>query len=257
MKKPTILVLCDVKFIDDYPFHMVGEKYINAVAQVAKANPLLMPAWGKGVDMDTIEYDLDDLLPLIDGICLPGSVTNVHPRHYERQVLNNEIELDEQRDTTALTIIRTCIDAKIPLLAICRGFQELNIALGGSLYQAVAEVPGYRNHSWDDKKNRDEQYLPCHKIKILEGSLLHQTVGQTQVDVNSLHQQGIEQLAPSLCADAVSDDGLIEAVSLPGQFVLGVQWHPEWYADTDHISQAIFCAFGEAARLRCEARASH
>ena len=257
MTKPKILIICDVKVIEDYPFHMVGEKYINAVAQAAKANPLLMPAWGAGLDMEAIEYDLDTLLPLIDGLCLPGSVTNVHPQQYGQELLIEEFELDNQRDTTALPLIRACIDAKIPLLAICRGFQELNIALGGSLHQSVAELPGYRNHSWDDEKTRDEQYLPSHKLKIFEGGLLHQIVGQTQIDVNSLHQQGIEQLARPLHADAVSEDGLIEAASLPGHFVLGVQWHPEWYTDTDNISRDIFCAFGEAARLRCEARVSN
>ncbi len=257
MIKPKILILCDVKVIDDYPFHMVGEKYINAVAQAAKANPLLMPAWGRGVDMEAIDYGLDNLLPLVDGICLPGSVTNVHPHHYGQELLKNESELDPQRDTTAFSLIHACIDADIPLLAICRGFQELNIALGGSLHQAVTEVEGYSNHSWDDGKSRDDQYLPSHKLKIFEGGLLHGIVGHTQIAVNSLHQQGIEKLAHPLRADAVSEDGLIEAASLPGHFILGVQWHPEWYIETDNISRDIFFAFGEAARLRCEARESH
>ena len=122
--------------------------------------------------------------------------------------------------------------------------------MGGTLHQAVAEVSGYNDHSWDNDKKRDEQYQPSHKIKIFEGSLLHQIVGETEVEVNSLHHQGIEKLAPPLHLNAVSEDGLIEAVSLPNQFVLGVQWHPEWFTDSDSTSRAIFSAFGNAAQLR-------
>ena len=255
MKKPTILVLCDVKLIDDYTFHMVGEKYVNAVAHAANANPILMPAWGKGIDLGAIEYDLAALLPVLDGVCLPGSITNVHPSHYHQNLLNDKLELDAQRDTAAFPIIHACIEVNIPLLAICRGFQELNVALGGSLHQAVANVPGFNNHSWDDEKPREEQYLPSHRIKILKDCLLHRILDQTDLAVNSLHHQGIEQLAPGLHADAISEDGLIEAVSLPGHFVLGVQWHPEWSTATDSSSRAIFSALGEAARLRSEAKA--
>src|SRR6185369_7665260 len=185
-------------------------------------------------------------LAAVDGLLFSGAPSNVAPHHYGAG-LRPGTELDERRDATALPLLRAAIAAGKPLLAICRGFQELNVALGGSLHQHVHEIPGRLDHREPAGAPRELEYAPAHPIAIVPDGLLARVSGMVDAMVNSLHHQGIDRLAPGLKIEAQAPDGQIEAVSLPSArgFLLGVQWHPEWEFAKDPLNRAIFRAFGE------------
>ena len=157
---------------------------------------------------------------------------------------------DENRDATTLPLLEAAIAKGVPTLCVCRGFQELNVALGGTLYQHVQEVPGRFDHRENKNADLDTQYGPAHDVTVQDGGLLSKMVREKTFKVNSLHSQGIDRLAPSLRAEAIAPDGQIEAVSMPGAmgFLFGVQWHPEWKWAENPVSRAIYSAFGEALR---------
>ena len=255
--KPLILLPCDVKPVGSHPFHCVGEKYINAVAHGADAWPLLLPAFGAGQDLEPLtgHVDLHALLAGVDGIFLPGSASNVHPARYGAGDLP-AIKPDLQRDAVTLALIRAAMALHIPLFAVCRGMQELNVALGGTLHPAVHQLPGFADHREDHESARAQQYAPAHAVRLTPGGPLQQLLGTAEIRVNSLHGQGIRDLAPGLAVEGLAPDGLIEAVSAPGHaaFLFGVQWHPEWAWREDQNSVALFRAFGAAARQRQQAR---
>ena len=248
---PLVGIPCDIREIAPHPFHAVGEKYINGVAHGARAIPLLIPGFGSGRDMAPLDglIDLDDLLDGLDGIFLPGSPSNVGPQLYGGHEPRPTTLLDAQRDALALPLIRRTVARGMPLFAVCRGLQELNAALGGSLFQHVEEVPGRFDHRAPDAP-RDQQYEPAHEIAVTEGGLLHRITGQTLYRVNSLHGQGIDRLAGGLTVEAVAPDGQIEAVSVTGAatFQFGAQWHPEWRFQERAEDHALFTAFGDACR---------
>ncbi|MEZ5560027.1 MAG: gamma-glutamyl-gamma-aminobutyrate hydrolase family protein [Pseudomonadales bacterium] len=251
--KPLVILPCDVKQVGPHPFHCVGEKYINAVAHGADTWPLLLPALGAGVDLEALtgHFDLDALLAGVDGVFLPGSTSNIEPRRYGAPD-DGDPNRDLQRDALTLDLIRRVIDLEIPLFAVCRGLQELNVALGGTLHPALQEVPGLLEHREDKTAPRAGQYAPSHEVTTVPGGVLDGLLSSRTFSVNSLHGQGIRDLAPPLAVEAVASDGLVEAVSLPGHpaFLLGVQWHPEWRFREDPVSVAMFRAFGDAARAR-------
>jgi putative glutamine amidotransferase len=224
-----------------HPFHMVGEKYIAAVRDGSGATPLLIPSFENPLSPD-------DILDSVKGLLFTGSPSNVAPEHYRGQAPDEEMLLDPYRDAITLPLIRAAIERGVPVLAICRGFQELNVALGGTLYQKVHDVPGRMDHREDESADLDTQYGPSHDVHLTEGSLLARLTGTKTCRVNSLHHQGIDRLAPGLAVDAVAPDGQIEAVTLSSAkaFVLGVQWHPEWRWSENPVSRAIFAAFGAA-----------
>jgi len=242
-KKPIVLIPADVKQIGEHPFHAVGQKYLMAVAEAAGALPLLVPAISQHVN-------LDELLAIADGVLLTGSPSNVHPSHFGQEVHNPLLPLDAARDALTLRLIRATIESGIPLLAICRGFQELNVALGGSLHQAVQEVDGKHDHRESKELSLDEQYAVSHLVKLNLDGKLTQILGVNELMVNSLHGQGIDRLATGLEAEAYAEDGLVEAVSVKDAktFALGVQWHPEWKVMENPHYLAIFKAFGEACK---------
>jgi putative glutamine amidotransferase len=242
---PLVAIPADVREIGIHPFHVVGEKYITAVMQGAAALPLLVPSLGDAIDRR-------DLLARIDGILFTGSPSNVEPHHYEGPASREGTLHDPQRDATTLPLIREAIEAGVPILCICRGIQELNVALGGTLHQHVEEVPGLLNHRSDTSKPRDVQYAPAHKIRLEPGGVLAGLWPEPEVAVNTLHGQGIDRLAPRLAIEARAPDGLIEAVRVKDApaFALGVQWHPEWKVTENPFSMALFGAFGDAARAR-------
>jgi len=250
MTKPIVLIPCDVKNLGDYPFHAVGEKYIAAAAHTAGAMPLLLPAWGAGKDMAALidHYDLDALFDRVHGVLLPGSYSNVHPRHYDGADV--PMEHDEQRDETIFPLIPEVIERGLPLFAICRGFQELNVAFGGTLNPQVHASGGSVEHRENDNVPRDDRYEHAHPVNVEPGGLLAGIVDCESFGVNSLHNQGIARLGERLKVEATAADGLIEAVSLPGHWVLGVQWHPEWRSSEDAISTRLFEAFGAAMQQR-------
>lgn len=247
--RPLIGVPADRRIIDPHPFHMVGEKYLDALLQGSNALPLMVPVMPDDVDVD-------DLLDRFDGIFLTGSYSNVEPHHYDGEPSEEGTLHDPHRDAVTLPLTRSALREGVPLLAVCRGFQELNVALGGTLHQKVHEVPGYHNHLENKQDPLDAQYGPAHPVHLAEGGLLRELAGAATVMVNSLHAQGVAKLAPDVSIEAVADDGLIEAFrvdSVPG-FALAVQWHPEWRVVDNQFSMAIFKAFGDACRVRASQR---
>ena len=231
-------IISDRRVFDGMAVHQANDEYIEAIRDGAGAFPLLIPSTDRPLDAAGV-------LAQVDGLLFTGAPSNVAPVHYG-QTARPGTELDEIRDATSLPLLRAAVQSGKPLLAICRGFQELNVALGGSLHQHVHEIPGRLDHREPSGRARDEEYAPAHSITIVPGGLLARLSGQSEAKVNSLHHQGIDRLAPGLKAEAHAPDGQIEAVShasAPG-FLLGVQWHPEWRFAADALSRAIFQAFG-------------
>jgi putative glutamine amidotransferase len=230
------------------PFLVLGDKYARAVKVNAQAQPVMFPLAGA--------EDIDSLLSLVDGVLLTGSPSNVHPAHFGETVANPALPLDAQRDTLTLGLVKTCIAADVPLLGICRGFQEINVALGGSLHQQVHQVGGLQDHRESKTEPFEIQYGPSHPVHLLPGSRMAQWAGGSTVHVNSLHGQGIARLADGLLPLAHADDGLVEAfeVKAARSFAVAVQWHPEWKTSENPFYTAIFKAFGEACRQRNAAR---
>lgn len=239
MRRPIVVIPCCTKRIGDYTFDAVSRNYSAAVAQVAECQPLLIP-------LDRALVDINAVLDAADGILFSGSPSNVEPRHYsdEDPVLPNA--LDPARDAVTLPLIRTAVERKIPMMAICRGFQELNVALGGTLSQAVHDEKGRHDHRERHEKPMDERWAPVHPISLT--GKLKEWVGQDEIMVNSLHGQGIRTLAKSLTPEAYAKDGLVEAVRVDDHpFCLGVQWHPEWNAASNPVSVTLFRKFAAAA----------
>lgn len=226
------------------PFVVLAERYAQAVLQGVQAQPVLFPmACGERIGA---------LLDLVDGVMLTGSPSNVHPSHFGEEVLDPALPLDGQRDDQTLPLVRACVEAGVPLLGICRGFQEINVALGGSLHQAVHRVPGFQDHRDPPGQPLDVQFGLAHPVRLRPGSPLINWAGSAQPRVNTLHGQGVNRLASRLRIEGVADDGLIEAVSVDGAraFACAVQWHPEWRCMEYPFYAALFAAFGDACRKR-------
>jgi len=255
---PLVGIPCDLRLIGIHPMHVAGEKYINAVAHGARAMPMLMPCFGQGSDLEPLEnlYSIDDLLDRIDGVFLTGSPSNVGPHHYGGHEPRETTLLDDQRDALTLPMIRRVVERQIPLLAVCRGIQELNAALGGTLFQHVEEAEGRIDHRENKDDPREKQYGPAHEVTLTRGGMLEQITGLERYMVNSLHGQGVDQPAPSLQVEAVAPDGHIEALSVRGAktLQLGVQWHPEWRYHERAFDHVLFTAFGEACRAYRQVR---
>ena len=246
---PRIGIPCDVFARGIHPFHGVGEKYINAVVHGVGGLPLLLPATGSGGDLHReATYSFENLLDSVDGLLLPGSPSNVEPRHYAPE-LADDGKADPQRDHLTLPLVRAALSRKMPVLAICRGFQELNVALGGTLHQSLQQQGKFIEHREDLTLSREQQYSSAHLVNLNPQGWLSEWLGAEQWQVNSLHGQGIAALAPGLIAEAHAPDGLVEAVRLADEkgWALGVQWHPEWQFANDKLSSRLFAEFGLAA----------
>jgi len=222
-------------------YDAVGRKYAAAIVEVSECQPLFVPV-GHGM------ADIGAILEIADAILLSGSRSNIAPDHYGEEVRVNPDRLDPLRDALTLPLIRAAVETKKPLFAICRGCQELNVALGGSLHQAVHDVDGHKDHRARPDVPLDEAYGPIHPV-FLSGKL-RDWIGSDQIMVNSLHWQGIARLANGLKPEAFAEDGLIEAVRGldDAAFCLGVQWHPEWSAKSNPVSTSLFRRFGQAAK---------
>ena len=239
---PLVLVTSCNTLMGEHPFHIAGAKYVEAV-RLAGALPLIAPPVALA--------DIDALLDAADGVLLTGSPSNVDPVHYGQPVLDASLPLDAARDAWTLPLIRRALDRGVPLLAICRGTQEVNVALGGTLHQAVQDVPGHLDHRGPPGDGPAAvEYGPQHVVDVVPGGLLDAAVGRASFDVNSVHGQGVDLLAPGLRVEAVAPDGLVEAFSLPhaAGFNLCLQWHPEWRAADNPQSMQILRAFGAAVR---------
>ena len=249
--EPLIGVPADVKEITQQPFHAVGDKYLRAVALAAHGLPVVIPAFGE-------LYDLSALVERLDGVLLTGSPSNVHPTHYGMVPTPEAEPHDEARDSTTLPLIQEVLKQGVPMLAICRGMQELNVALGGSLHARIHELPDRLDHRRPDHHELDVQYGPRHSISLKPGGAFQRLAGATELTVNSLHWQALDRVAPGLEVEAEAEDGTIEAVSVKDakNFALGVQWHPEYRVLEDSFSTTLFAAFGAAARRRAEGRSA-
>lgn len=240
---PVAGIVTDRRMFDGMATHQTNDEYVTAIRDGAGALPLLIPSTDSPLAVDAI-------LDAVDGLLFSGAPSNVGPAQYGGASPRPGTELDEARDATTLPLLRAAITRGVPVLAICRGFQELNVALGGTLHQHVHELAGRLDHREPRDAPREQEYAPAHAIRIMPGGLLARLSGLDQAMVNSLHHQGVDRLALSLVADAVAPDGQIEAVSMPDApgFLLGVQWHPEWRWAEDPLSRAIFAGFGNAMR---------
>ena len=236
--------------------HTVSDRYVQAALGAVGALPVVIPALGRELADDAaMTAALVRLLDSLDGILLTGSPSNVEPHHYGQESKPGTAH-DPARDATTLPLIRQAIDQAVPLFAICRGLQEVNVALGGTLHQLVHEVDGRRDHRSPRSPDVDVNYAPAHDIEIIEGRLLHRLVGEKRLRVNSLHAQGVDRLAPRARIEAVADDGQIEAFSVPDApaFALALQWHPEHKALENPVSMKLFGAFAAACRRRAAGR---
>jgi len=232
-----------------HPFHMVGEKYARAVMEAAGAAPLLIPALAE-------ELRFDELLERLDGLLFTGSPSNVEPHRYQGPPSDPGTLHDPARDATTLPLVRKAVAAGVPVFGICRGFQEMNVAFGGTLHQKVHEVQGFLDHRDDDTQPLEVQYGPAHDVTLEPGGVLRSLATSDRVQVNSLHSQGIERLGGELAVEARAPDGLIEAfrVADAPSFALAVQWHPEWQVMSHAFSRALFAAFGKAAAQRAQSK---
>jgi len=241
--RPVIGVPACRKPILNQPFHVVGEKYLQALIDGADAMPMIIPVMAE-------HLDVDEILGQVDGVFLTGSISNIEPHHYNGDPSDTGTLHDPHRDAATLPLTQRSLTAGVPLLAVCRGFQELTVALGGTLHQKVHEVPGYHAHKENPDDPLEVQYGPSHEVNLVEGGVLAGLAGVTNVMVNSLHSQGLAKLPDGVTVEAVAEDGLIEGFSVDSVhgFAIAVQWHPEWRVTENEFSMAIFKAFGDACR---------
>jgi putative glutamine amidotransferase len=244
---PLIGIPADRRLYGKHYFHMAGEKYIEAIAQGANAVPVLIPALGSDID-------LPSLLDACDGFLLTGSPSNVEPQHYGGPAAKPGTLHDPNRDATTLPLIPRAVAAGLPVLAICRGFQEMNVAFGGTLNPRLHEVAGNLDHREDEGAALEIQYAPAHEVLLEPGGHLQKIAGRDRLKVNSLHSQGVLNLGANLSIEARAPDGVIEAfrVADAPAFALALQWHPEWQFAKDAFSSALFAAFGSASRQRAQ-----
>jgi len=235
--------------IGPHPTQTVGEKYIRAVVDGAQCLPVLVPSLEPALDLRATLAELDGLL-------LTGAYSNIEPHHYSDEPSWEGNLHDPVRDANTLSILPLAIELRVPVLAVCRGLQEVNVALGGSLHQKVHETPGFNDHREDKHAALDVQYGPAHDIELAADGILHRIAGADVAIVNSLHGQGINKLAPGCVVEARARDGLIEAIRLdaPEPFLLAVQWHPEWKVRENPFYLGIFQAFAQACRERAAKR---
>ena len=240
--KPVVLVPACNRMLGEHPFHIAGKKYLDAV-RLAGGLPLIVPS--------ATADEIDALLDLAHGVLLTGSPSNVHPSHFGEEVHDPSLPLDPLRDSWTLPLIQRALARGIPLFGICRGTQETNVALGGSLHQAVHEVDGHDDHRPREGAPAAEAYGAAHPVTVQAGGVLARLFGaDAEFRVNSVHGQAVKQLADGLRVEARAPDGLVEAFSVaaaPG-FSLCVQWHPEWLAADNPQSVAMLQAFGEACQ---------
>jgi putative glutamine amidotransferase len=248
--KPLIGVVADVLPGDKHIAHSVQEKYLDAITSGANAMAFMLPgridtpggAW-------TDPADVEAALDVLDGLFLGGAISNVAPAAYGAELIDPDSPADPARDHVSLALARAAVARGMPVLGVCRGFQEINVALGGTLHQEVHNTPGLNNHRENSADPLEVQYGPAHAVALAPGGLLHRLAGAPTAYVNSLHGQGVDRLAPGLVVEATAPDGLIEAYRGEGNgFLLAVQWHPEWQFRENPLSVGVFRSFGEAAR---------
>lgn len=252
-RRSVVGVITDCVDVDGAPTNSIRTRYLEALADTANVLPVLLPTTLTSSDVDFL------VAKHLDGILLTGSTSNVHPDRYLHELRFDERLTDKARDNLAIAAVRSVVAHEKPLLGICRGLQEVNVAFGGTLHQDLSKVPGIGSHIEDLTLPRDKQYFPAHSVSLAPKSGVGEILAPmatSKIQVNSLHRQGIDRLGAGLSADAVAPDGLIEAVSVVDARVpiFAVQWHLEWFHGTDPVSRALlrafaaFCQQGHAMR---------
>ncbi len=246
---PIVGILCDLEQIGPHPFHIAGNKYIQAVIDAAGCIPILIPAMA---EQTHFEY----LLTFIDGILLPGGYSMVDPLNYQKEEAIEGTKLDIDRDKTSFGLIKQATKNGVPILAICRGFQEMNVAFGGTLHQELHKKNIYQEHRENKSLSLNEQYADSHQVNLIPTGQLSKIINSPTMKVNSLHTQGVDKLADNLAVEAMSEDGLCEAFSVINAkaFSMAVQWHPEWKVKNNKHNGELFAAFGTACKARQTAR---
>ena len=248
--RPAVVgVPASIRRINENEFHAVSTRYLEAVARHTGAEPVIIPAIGG-------HLDFEDLMRRVDGFFFTGCPSNVEPHHYDEPVNLTPDRRDPGRDATTLPLIRFALANAVPMFAICRGFQELNVALGGSLHQLLHEVPGKWDHRGGGDKPHEERFAPRHHVSLTPRGQLADLTESARIVVNSLHGQGVDRLGRGLRVEAIADDGTIEGfrVDGAGAFALGVQWHPEWRTEETSHYGALFGAFAAAVKERALTR---
>ena len=245
--KPLVGITCCNKAFGEYGTrnHAASDSYVRAVDWVVGAVPVLVPANGEAADVPT-------LVARLDGLILTGSRSNVSPALYGGIAHPEGTPIDPRRDAVTMALIRRALAEGLPLLAICRGFQELNVALGGTLHQRLQDLPGRLDHSAPDHPDAAVRVAKRHEVRLAVDGTMRRLLGRDSVMVNSLHNEGVDRLASTLAVEGTAPDGTVEAVRVADAsgWTLGCQWHPEADAETDGSSRAIFRAFGDAVRTR-------
>ncbi|MFK7743419.1 MAG: gamma-glutamyl-gamma-aminobutyrate hydrolase family protein [Roseobacter sp.] len=244
MKRPVIGIISNSYLMnDEYPVHAGGTMNSTAVAQVAECMPLLIPSDPKLVSVS-------DLLETCDGFLFTGARPNVHPEEYGEDETPAHGAFDRDRDAIALPLIQACVERGQPFFGVCRGFQEVNVAMGGTLYPEIRELPGRMNHRMPPDGTLDEKFELRHQVEFRNGGVFHQLLGDQAVMTNTLHGQGIKTSGSRVVIDGHAPDGTPEAIYIEGAsgFTLSVQWHPEYKAAEDPVSRKLFGSFGDAAR---------
>lgn len=250
MARPVVGIIGNAHLINDqYPAHAVGAMNSEAVSLVSGALPLMIPA-------DPRYVSVEELMSFCDGFLLTGGRPNVHPLEYGEEPTEAHGSFDRARDAITLPLVRACVETGQPFLAICRGFQEVNVAMGGTLYPEIRDLPGRMNHRMPPDGTLEEKFDLRHDVTFTEDGVFHRVMGAVKVRTNTLHGQGIKSPGKRIVIDGHADDGTPEAIYVEGApgFTLGVQWHPEWNAENDPVSRPLFEAFGEACRDWAEGR---
>ena len=244
MARPVIGIIGNFYLVnDEYPTHSGGTMNSEAVAEVSNGLPLIIPS-------DPRFVDVNELLDVCDGFLFTGGRPNVHPEEYGEDYTEAHGAMDPSRDAVALPLIRACVERGQPFLGVCRGFQEVNVAMGGSLYPEIRDLPGRMNHRMPPDGTLEEKFALRHTVTFSENGPFHRLMGAREVQTNTLHGQGIKHPGPRVVIDGHAPDDTPEATYIadaPG-FTLSVQWHPEYRAADDPVSRPLFAAFGEAAR---------
>lgn len=247
--KPIVAVVCDTNQQGPHIYHQAGDKYLQALVRCADVTPVLIPSLDDPISAAQV-------IDVADGILFTGGYSNIERHHYGLDAAPESEHQDPHRDKNTLPLMKAVVDAGLPMLGICRGFQELNVTFGGTLHPRLHEVEGRMDHREDKNTPVEEQYGFAHNVSVCSGGLLENIVGDHDFMVNSVHGQGIDRLADGLVAEALAADETIEAVSVEGAkaFALAVQWHPEWKAWENRQSTQIFNAFGDAVRKHKQAK---
>jgi putative glutamine amidotransferase len=255
--RPLICVSANSRQPDDrrqrQPVYSTAERYVHSLMKMVDCIPVLMPPLGDAMDAA-------ELVSRMDGFVLTGGLANVEPHHYDGPPFPDDEPIDPGRDALVLPLVRACIAERVPVFGICRGIQEINVALGGSLHYRIHQLPGKNDHRMPRSEDltQEEVYQLKHMVRLTPGGLFHSLTGRDETMVNSLHGQGVDRLGEGLVVEAISPDGVIEGVRYAdeAQFIVGVQWHAEWQPEEHTLSGALYTAFGEAARERAARRAA-